>query len=223
MEKEASNNKSKKGEESKVLAIISLVFGIVGIVSCWSGFFGLACCLAGLIIGIVALVKKQNKGMSIAGIVCGAVGLPVAIIVSILAGAFLSFFGGVANDLNAYTKDPEGFCKSNPNSVHCTSSDSNSNNNNNANNSSNNTDKVVDEVYDYFADMLGDEAELLPEDDFKASIKDFVVCLDKAGVKMESADDLEDIEDDDSNEEAAECYADFQDGIEGLLSDIYDL
>lgn len=54
------------------LAIASLVLGIVGLISSCI-VIGVAPAIVGFILGIVALIKKQNTGMSIAGIACSAV------------------------------------------------------------------------------------------------------------------------------------------------------
>ena len=142
MEKEASKSTKTKKEESKVLSIVALVLGIVGIVFCWAPFFGLLCCLAGVIVGIVAIVKKNNKGMAIGGIVCGALGLIPAILISLATGALVSIFGGVANDLDQLAKDPD-YCKKNPTALIC-QSDSNNTNTNTNTNTNNNTSSSTD-------------------------------------------------------------------------------
>jgi len=97
----------------------------------------------------------------------------------------------------------------------CSSSEDDSKNNKS---SHSNTDKIVDSVYEYFTSTLGDDSELAPEKEFKGIVKDFVVCLDKAGVKVESAKDIEKL-DDEADEGAAECYADFQDDVEELFAE----
>ncbi len=122
MEKETSKTNNKKAEESKALAIVALVLGIIGIIFCWAPFFGLICCLAGVILGIVALVKKQQKGMAIAGLVCGAVGLISSILISIATGAIVSLFGGAINEAQEYLKDPTAYCKAHPDYSDCKSS-----------------------------------------------------------------------------------------------------
>ena len=73
--------------ESKVLSIISLVAGILSLLCCcWFGFVGIIVSLVGCICGIIALVKKQGgKGLAIAGIICSALGLILAIIMTVAA------------------------------------------------------------------------------------------------------------------------------------------
>ena len=71
------------------LAIASLVCGILGVLTGIFIFSGLSLGLAGIVLGIVALVKVKNgtasgKGMAIGGIVTGALGMIVAAVVLVL-------------------------------------------------------------------------------------------------------------------------------------------
>lgn len=60
--------------KSNVLSIFALIFGIIGLVlSCI--LIGFVPSVIGLILGIAALAKKQSKGLSIAGLVCGTMGI----------------------------------------------------------------------------------------------------------------------------------------------------
>ena len=73
---------------SSALAIASLILGIIGLLSGWL-IFGGALGLVGVILGIVALVKVKNgtasgKGMAIGGIVTGALGMIISVVVLIL-------------------------------------------------------------------------------------------------------------------------------------------
>ena len=66
---------------SSALAIASLILGIIGLLSGWLIFGG--------VLGLVALVKVKNgtasgKGMAIGGIVTGALGMIVAVVVLVL-------------------------------------------------------------------------------------------------------------------------------------------
>ena len=118
---------SKSTEIKKGLSVVALVFGILGLVACWAPFFGLICCLVGVVLGIVALVKKNQKGMAIAGLVCGAIGIIPAALISIATGALVSIFGGVASELDEYSKDPINYCAKNPTSSLCVEDDDNDN------------------------------------------------------------------------------------------------
>ena len=56
------------------MAIASMIFGILGMITCCFPIVPLVCSVLALILGIVSLVKKRaGKGMAIAGIVCGAI------------------------------------------------------------------------------------------------------------------------------------------------------
>ena len=77
-------NNSQKDEPKKILGILSMVFGIVGLVLCALTFFDLPFVIASIVLGIIALVKiskKQasGKGMAIAGIVTGSVAFLIII------------------------------------------------------------------------------------------------------------------------------------------------
>lgn len=66
-------------------SIASLVLGILSIVCCcvWyiSGIFG----ILGLVFSIIVLVKKKSgKGMAIAGLICSAIGIIMAVILLVM-------------------------------------------------------------------------------------------------------------------------------------------
>lgn len=70
--------------KSNGLAIAALIVGIVAILSGWVPFWGFVVGAAAIILGIIALKKAGQKGMSIAGIITGAVGVLWSLIVTIL-------------------------------------------------------------------------------------------------------------------------------------------
>ena len=76
--------------QSKGMAIASMVLGIVGLVlSCL--VIGIIPCVIGLILGIVVLVKqKAGQGMAIAGIVTSLIGIALFIMVLIGFGSAMS-------------------------------------------------------------------------------------------------------------------------------------
>ncbi len=75
---------------SKVFAIISLVCGILAVLCMCCGWLGIILGVAAVVLGILSINKQENaKGMAIAGIVCGGIGLLIAIIV-LIAGSALS-------------------------------------------------------------------------------------------------------------------------------------
>lgn len=73
-------------------SIASLVCGILGLLCCCCGFFGLVLSAAGIALGIVSLNKNcEGRGMAIAGIACGGVGAAFIIIggiISLVSGNF---------------------------------------------------------------------------------------------------------------------------------------
>lgn len=73
------------------LAIISLVFGIVGLLAWIIPIIGLPVGVVALVLGILG-IKKSNKGMSIAGIVLGVICLVLTIINGAI-GAYQGYHG----------------------------------------------------------------------------------------------------------------------------------
>ena len=76
---------------SKVFGIISLVCGILAVLCSCCGWFGIVLAVAAIVLGILSINKGEDaKGMAIAGIVCGGVGLLIGIIVIIMGAALQS-------------------------------------------------------------------------------------------------------------------------------------
>lgn len=76
--------------------IASLVLGIVSIVLWCTWFISIPCSILALVFGIIG-IKKQGKGMAIAGIVTSAISL--AIWVLLFSGAFMAgFMEGLSED-----------------------------------------------------------------------------------------------------------------------------
>ena len=86
-----------------VLGIVALVIGLLS--SCCGGIFvvlfSAPFAIAGLITSIIALKKGQNKGMSIAGIICSALALLIGVVM-ILIALLSYFFLGMAYGLDSY-------------------------------------------------------------------------------------------------------------------------
>lgn len=87
--------------DSKGLAIASLVLGIIGIIGCWipvlnlfNGIFA----FIGLILGIIAIVKKQG-GMAIAGLVTSIISLVIVIFISVIIGGIALLGAGVGKQM----------------------------------------------------------------------------------------------------------------------------
>jgi len=65
-------------QQSKGLAIASLVLGIIGVVTSWFFFVGLPVSLLGLALAIVGRRRVQGKGMATAGLVLSIIGVAIA-------------------------------------------------------------------------------------------------------------------------------------------------
>lgn len=87
---------------SNGLAITALVLGIVAFCIGWTGPFGLVVAVAAIIFGIIALVKKQSKGMGITGLVLGGLALITALIVTMVG---VAIFGGAAQVANQVSQE----------------------------------------------------------------------------------------------------------------------
>lgn len=73
------------------LAIAGMVCGIVALVIvCCFWPFGIVLGIAGLILSIISLNKKQSKGMSVAGIVTSGLGILLGAALGILSVVFLT-------------------------------------------------------------------------------------------------------------------------------------
>lgn len=79
------------------LAIASMVLGIVSVTICCGGWIGLIAAILAIILGGVAL-KKQTKGrgMGIAGVACGIVGVVFYLLWSVFA---VEYFENLFEDL----------------------------------------------------------------------------------------------------------------------------
>lgn len=95
-------------KQPKGLAITALVLGIVavvgGMIFGWIPFVGgiitVLCGLAALILGFIAIGKKQSKGMSITGLILGGVGVLAGIGI-IIAWSFI--FANVNKEIENYS------------------------------------------------------------------------------------------------------------------------
>ena len=68
-------------KKSSVFAIISMIAGILSVVCCCLGTVSIVIAIAAVVLGIISIKKEEpNKGMAIAGIICGGVGLLTSVI-----------------------------------------------------------------------------------------------------------------------------------------------
>jgi hypothetical protein len=90
------------------MGIAALVLGIIGVVLCWIpavGWVGVVLALVALILGIVA-VKKGIKGLGIAGLILGIVGLGWGLYVQIMTIMAVSAIDEGLQGLEAGLNDP---------------------------------------------------------------------------------------------------------------------
>ena len=82
--------------QTSVFAIISLVTGILSILCCCSRWICVILAVSAIVLGILSMNKEESgRGMAIAGIICGGVGLVLGIIVIIIGAV-----GGAASALD---------------------------------------------------------------------------------------------------------------------------
>jgi len=84
------------------LAITSLVLGIIAFVTGWIPVWGILIGLVAILLGVIALAKRQTKGMAITGIITGALGA--------IASAFMLAFVIIGWDASDdYYQDDYGY------------------------------------------------------------------------------------------------------------------
>lgn len=92
----------KEGNGNIGFAIASLICGILSILCCCFVWLALVLGIAGIVLGIITLTQKyEGKGMAIAGIITGGVGLLLFLIVLLVAGS-TDAFTTLIDALNEY-------------------------------------------------------------------------------------------------------------------------
>lgn len=74
----------------KGLAILALCLGLVAAVLCWIPWLGVLLTVAAVIVGIVALVKKQSVALTLIGLIPAAIGLIFALVITVGFTAILA-------------------------------------------------------------------------------------------------------------------------------------
>lgn len=82
---------------AKGLAVASLILGIIGFLSS-PIIVGVLFALPGLVLGIVALAKRQSKGMAVAGIVLSILALLVSATVGYVAKSLFDGWNGITKE-----------------------------------------------------------------------------------------------------------------------------
>lgn len=81
--------------QSSSLAVCSLVLGILSIVFCLFPYLSIIIGLVGLIQGIVCLAQRRaGRGMAIAGIVTGVLGVMISILLGVIMVIGMMFYVG---------------------------------------------------------------------------------------------------------------------------------
>jgi hypothetical protein len=89
---------------SKGLGIAALVLGIVAFVFSWIPILGLLIALSAVVLGILALVKRQPKGFSITGMSLGAFALISALV---FTSSFFAFVGTSTSSIESSQSSSE--------------------------------------------------------------------------------------------------------------------
>ena len=105
------NSSDNGGNESPGMAIASMVCGILSLLCCYTGWFGLILSAVALVLGIVSI--KNNYGgreMAIAGIVTGGCGIVLSLVMLIFAAVASGLSNSFVKDsLEFYNFDFDGF------------------------------------------------------------------------------------------------------------------
>lgn len=99
LETKQTTEKSKK--DRKGFCIASMVLGIVAMVFFCLWYISIPCGILALIFGILG-VKSTNKGMAIAGIVTGAIGLLISFLIIVIFFIYGLAMGISDNLINDY-------------------------------------------------------------------------------------------------------------------------
>ncbi len=105
--REQETAKSNHQPQQNGLAIAAMVVGIISLTIGWLPFGGLILGIAAIVMGAIALKQKTNKGMSITGIVTGAISLiwnlfitAVFVTAMFALGGVATYGGALANELS---------------------------------------------------------------------------------------------------------------------------
>jgi len=88
-------------------AVTALVLGIVGFLLGWTGVIGLVIGVLALVFGILAIIKHQNKGMGVTGIVLGGLTVAFALVWMLFIAAFISSAGTQITEMAESAKNRE--------------------------------------------------------------------------------------------------------------------
>lgn len=83
----------------KGLAITGMILGIAGLVFCWVPFLGALLAVVGILLCIIAMIKKQPLGFTLTGLITGALGLIISIFILVAFFAAIAMIGSSSGDL----------------------------------------------------------------------------------------------------------------------------
>lgn len=93
-----NNTDEKQGGGNIGFAIASMICGILSLVCCCLTLFSAVLAVGAIVLGVIALCfKYDGKGMAIAGIATGGIGIVFVIIVFIISGT--SAYNDILNDI----------------------------------------------------------------------------------------------------------------------------
>lgn len=91
--------------QGKGMAIAALILGIVSVALCLYWFIAIPVGIVAIVLGVIARKRGVGAGMALAGIITGAVGAVLGLIIAILTFAGGGFL--------------EGYCDDNPDNAVC--------------------------------------------------------------------------------------------------------
>ncbi len=89
-------NMNMNGDGNKGMAIAAMILGIVSIVLCCIWYISIIAGVVAIVLGIMYNKKNGKCGMSTAGILCGIIGMILAIALIVIAALGLAALGGMA-------------------------------------------------------------------------------------------------------------------------------
>lgn len=73
------------------MAVASLVFGILSLLGCWTGWGGIILAVLGVVFGIAGRKDPNNSGLATGGLVCSIIALiPSILFITVCAGVVAS-------------------------------------------------------------------------------------------------------------------------------------
>ena len=83
------NGQMTQTQPKETLAIVGMILGIAGLILSCVPVLGVLLCIGGVVCSIIALTKHQKKAMWLTGIITGAIGIVLAILVMVAAAMFI--------------------------------------------------------------------------------------------------------------------------------------